>query len=48
MVITYTALITLAILRGDFTRLDRKGFVMFLKSSQKDDGRFVATSFEVR
>ena len=48
MIVTYTALITLAILRGDFTRLDRQGLVMFLKSNQKEDGRFVTTSFEVR
>ena len=47
MIVTYTALIALAILRDDFTRLDRQGLVMFLKPSQKEDGRFVPTSTRV-
>ena len=46
MIVTYAASITLAILRDDFTRLDRQGLVAFLKSSQKEDGRFVPTSTE--
>ena len=35
MIVTYTASITLAILRDDFTRLDRQGLVMFLESARK-------------
>ena len=44
MIVTYTALVSLAILRDDFTRLDRRGLVTFLRSSQKEDGRFVFVS----
>ena len=40
MIITYTALLTLAILRDDFARLDRRGLVTFLRASQREDGRF--------
>ncbi|KAF9649787.1 terpenoid cyclases/Protein prenyltransferase [Thelephora ganbajun] len=42
MIITYTALVTLAILRDDFTRLDRPGLVTFLRSSQREDGSFTS------
>ena len=48
MIVTYTALITLAILRDDFTRLDREGLVTFLRSSQREDGRFVLWAIKVR
>ena len=41
MIVTYTALVSLAILRDDFARLDRGGLVTFLRSSQQEDGRFV-------
>ena len=37
---TYTALITLAILRDDFSRLDRRGLVALLRATQKEDGRY--------
>ena len=47
MIVTYTALISLAILRDDFTRLDRRGLVTFLRSSQREDGRFVLTPIEI-
>lgn len=47
MIVTYTALVALAILRDDFTRLDRRGLVKFLRSSQKEDGRFVLAPVEV-
>ena len=47
MIVSYTVLITLAILRDDFTRLDRQGPVTFLRSGQKEDGGFVPTSAEV-
>jgi len=42
MIVTYTALITLAVLRDDFTRLDRQGLVTFLRSSQREDGSFTS------
>ena len=38
MIVTYTALLSLAILRDDFKRLDRQGLVTFLRSSQREDG----------
>ena len=47
MIVTYTALISLAILRDDFTRLDRPGLVTFLRSSQRKDGRFVLAPIEI-
>ena len=47
MIVTYAALVTLAILRDDFTRLDRRGLVTFLRSSQHEDGRFVCASVEI-
>ncbi|KAF7309818.1 Terpenoid cyclases/Protein prenyltransferase [Mycena indigotica] len=40
LVMTYTALLTLAILRDDFLRLDRKGLIKFMRSCQKEDGSF--------
>ncbi|EGN98185.1 hypothetical protein SERLA73DRAFT_183095 [Serpula lacrymans var. lacrymans S7.3] len=40
IIVTYTALLCLAILRDDFTRLDRSGLIKFLRSCQKDDGSF--------
>lgn len=36
---TYTALLTLAILRDDFSRLDKHGILILLKSCQREDGR---------
>jgi len=42
MIVTYTALLTLAILRDDFARLDRRGLVTFLRSSQREDGSFTS------
>ena len=36
---TYTAILSLAILRDDFSRLDREGLVEFIKSCQCEDGR---------
>ena len=47
MIVTYTALISLAVLRDDFTRLDRRGLVTFLRSSQREDGRFVLVPIEI-
>ena len=38
---TYTALMSLAILRDDFTKLDRTGILQFVRSCQRDDGRHV-------
>ncbi|KAF9650049.1 terpenoid cyclases/Protein prenyltransferase [Thelephora ganbajun] len=37
-IITYTVFVVLAILRDEFTRLDRPGLVTFLRSSQREDG----------
>jgi geranylgeranyl transferase type-1 subunit beta len=39
MITTYTALLSLSILRDDFSRLDRPGLLKFLRASQKEDGR---------
>jgi len=39
MIAAYTAPNTPAILRDEFMRLDRRGLVMFLRSSQREDGR---------
>jgi len=46
MIATYTALVALAVLRDDFARLDRRGLVTFLGSSQREDGWFVSASVE--
>ncbi|KAJ6581449.1 terpenoid cyclases/protein prenyltransferase alpha-alpha toroid [Mycena capillaripes] len=40
LVMTYTALLTLAILRDDFSNLDRAGLVKFIRACQRDDGSF--------
>ena len=37
---TYTALLSLAMLRDDFSRLDRPGLISFLKACQNEDGRY--------
>lgn len=39
IIMTYTALLSLAILRDDFSRLDRKGLLQFLRACQRKDGR---------
>ncbi|KAJ7668352.1 terpenoid cyclases/protein prenyltransferase alpha-alpha toroid [Mycena rosella] len=39
LVMTYTALLTLAILRDDFSQLDRAGLVKFVRACQQEDGR---------
>ena len=38
---TYAALLSLAILRDDFSKLDRPGIVTFLRSCQRHDGRWL-------
>ncbi|KAF8073552.1 terpenoid cyclases/protein prenyltransferase alpha-alpha toroid [Lyophyllum atratum] len=40
IIMTYTALLTLAILRDDFSRLDRRGLLDFISACQRDDGSF--------
>ncbi|KAL0570569.1 geranylgeranyl transferase type-1 subunit beta [Marasmius crinis-equi] len=40
LIMTYTALLSLAILRDDFSALDRQGLVKFLKACQTEDGSF--------
>jgi len=37
---TYTALLSLSILRDNFSRLDRPGLLKFLQACQKEDGSF--------
>ncbi|OCB88960.1 hypothetical protein A7U60_g3915 [Sanghuangporus baumii] len=43
LIMTYTALLALAILRDDFGNLDREGLVNLLRTTQRPDGSF--TSF---
>lgn len=40
IIMTYTALLSLSILRDNFSRLDRKGLLKFLRSCQNVDGSF--------
>ncbi|KIJ54512.1 hypothetical protein M422DRAFT_152995 [Sphaerobolus stellatus SS14] len=40
LIMTYTALLSLSILRDDFSRLDHAGILKFLKSTQHLDGSF--------
>ena len=37
---TYTAFLALAILRDDFSKLDRSGIIRFLRTCQQEDGRW--------
>ena len=36
---TYTSLLALAMLRDDFSQLDRAGLLTFLRACQREDGR---------
>jgi len=40
LIMTYAALVALAILRDPFTALDREGILRYLKLSQREDGSF--------
>lgn len=40
LIMTYCALLLLAMLRDDFSRLDRPGLIKFLRTCQKPDGSF--------
>ncbi|TFK70535.1 terpenoid cyclases/Protein prenyltransferase [Pluteus cervinus] len=40
IIMTYTALLCLAILRDDFSRLDRTGLTTFIRACQREDGSF--------
>ena len=40
IIVTYTALLSLAILRDDFSKLDRPGLLTFLRACQREDGRY--------
>ncbi|KDR82565.1 hypothetical protein GALMADRAFT_237942 [Galerina marginata CBS 339.88] len=40
IIMTYTALLSLAVLRDDFSRLDRPGLLQFLRACQRPDGSF--------
>ncbi|TFY65056.1 hypothetical protein EVJ58_g2208 [Rhodofomes roseus] len=42
LIMTYTALLSLAILRDDFSKLDRPGILHFVRSCQQEDGSFSA------
>lgn len=42
---TYTAFLALAILRDDFSKLDRSGIIRFLRSCQREDGRWATIKF---
>ncbi|OJT02212.1 Geranylgeranyl transferase type-1 subunit beta [Trametes pubescens] len=42
LVMTYTALSSLSILRDDFSKLDRAGIIRFLTACQQPDGSFSA------
>ncbi|KAI0824009.1 terpenoid cyclases/Protein prenyltransferase [Trametes gibbosa] len=42
LVMTYTALLSLAILRDDFSKLDRAGITRFMSACQRQDGSFSA------
>ncbi|KAL1946071.1 hypothetical protein VTO73DRAFT_15198 [Trametes versicolor] len=42
LVMTYTALSSLSILRDDFSKLDRAGIIRFLRACQQADGSFSA------
>ena len=39
---TYTALLSLAILRDDFSKLNRSGILRLIRASQLEDGSFTA------
>ncbi|KXN82817.1 Geranylgeranyl transferase type-1 subunit beta [Leucoagaricus sp. SymC.cos] len=43
VIMTYTALLALAILRDDFSKLDRSGLITFLRACQREDGSFTTT-----
>ncbi|KAF8964331.1 terpenoid cyclases/protein prenyltransferase alpha-alpha toroid [Flammula alnicola] len=40
IIMTYTALLSLAVLRDDSSRLDRSGLLAFLRACQREDGSF--------
>ncbi|KIP04227.1 hypothetical protein PHLGIDRAFT_76254 [Phlebiopsis gigantea 11061_1 CR5-6] len=42
LIMSYTSLLSLAILRDDLANLDRIGLIQFIKSCQRDDGSFSA------
>ncbi|KZT67125.1 terpenoid cyclases/Protein prenyltransferase [Daedalea quercina L-15889] len=42
LIMTYTALMSLAILRDDFAKLNRAGILTFIRLCQQDDGSFSA------
>lgn len=48
VIMTYTALQALAILRDDFSTLDRSGLLTFLRACQREDGRFVRPMVHLR
>ncbi|KAN0087652.1 Terpenoid cyclases/protein prenyltransferase alpha-alpha toroid [Tylopilus felleus] len=45
VILTYTALLSLAILRDDFEQLDRPGIIKFLRACQNEDGSFFSEPY---
>lgn len=43
VIMTYTALLALAILRDDFSKLNRPGLITLLRACQREDGSFTTT-----
>lgn len=43
LAMTYTALLNLAILRDDFSQLNKEGVRALLRATQQSDGRYVST-----
>lgn len=39
LIMTYTSILSLTILRDDLSRLDRRGVAQFVKRCQREDGR---------
>ena len=42
IIMTYVALLSLAILRDDFSKLERSGIIKLLQTCQREDGRFAS------
>ncbi|GJE97644.1 terpenoid cyclase/Protein prenyltransferase [Phanerochaete sordida] len=42
LIMTYTSILSLAILRDDLSKLDKRGLVQFIRSCQREDGSFSA------
>ena len=47
VIMTYTALLSLAILRDDFSKLDRSRLITLLYTYQQEDGRFISCMIDL-